>query len=71
MITLEWTPLDGRPRKVEFDPQPEGACAWLRCEYERRNGGWHFCGCEPLASLTLEQLGTTTDLTTQRGDRDE
>ncbi|MFP8958329.1 hypothetical protein ACLI4Y_16555 [Natrialbaceae archaeon A-CW3] len=68
MITLEWTPLESRPRKVEFEPQSDGT--WLRCEYERRNGSWRLCGCEPLESLTLDQPDTDATLTTCRGEGD-
>ena len=68
---LQWTPRHGSPRKLVFEPQPDGEYPWARIEFERRNSQWRQTGVE-----YLTEIGVTTDAYPTRvpadgGDDDE
>ena len=59
---LQWTPRHGSPRKLVFEPQPDGEYPWARIEFERHNAQWRQTGVEYLTEIGVATaIDTKTD----------
>ncbi|MHC3439816.1 hypothetical protein ACYJ1Y_17425 [Natrialbaceae archaeon A-gly3] len=68
---LQWTPRHGSPRKLVFEPQPDGEYPWARIEFERHNAQWRQTGVEYLTEIGVTTGPHPTRVPAGGGDDDE